>query len=188
MRQINTTKRGASKTQDARFEVADKLLQGYLVAVNTSMTMKTIHMGRGTCAKLMAAGLLLAGLAVAQALPLTAAPPAAAEGRAEVFKDLKVEEFAKLAADKGNAILDVRTSREYAAGHLAGALNLDIHSPDFEKKAGEIGKDKTCLVYCASGVRSVKACKVLGQLGFVKIYNLPGGFGAWSQAGKPVAK
>ena len=174
--------------QAAPFEVASKLLGNYLVAVNTSMTMKTIQMGWGTCATLMATGLLLAGLAGAQPLPQAAATPAAAEGRAEVFKDLKVEEFAKLAADKNNAILDVRTPREYAAGHLAGAVNLDIHSSDFEKKAGEIGKDRTCLVYCASGVRSVKACKVLGQLGFVKIYNLPGGFGAWSQAGKPVAK
>ena len=58
------------------------------------------------------------------------------------FKNLGVDEFAKLAADKQNVILDVRTSGEYKAGHLAGAVNLDVNAPDFKTKVAELDKNK----------------------------------------------
>ena len=48
--------------------------------------------------------------------------PAAATGSAG-FKDLGVAEFAKLAANKQNVILDVRTAKEFQAGHIA-AMNF----------------------------------------------------------------
>jgi rhodanese-related sulfurtransferase/thioredoxin-related protein len=104
------------------------------------------------------------------------------------FKNLGVDEFAQLAVDKANVILDVRTAKEFQAGHLPGAVNLDVNAPDFEAKAASLDKTKTYLVHCASGVRSVKACKKLARLDFPKLYNLPGGFKAWAQAGKPVEK
>jgi len=102
------------------------------------------------------------------------------------FKNLSVNEFARMAADKRNVILDVRTAQEFAAGHLPGAVNLDVNAPDFEAKAAALDKSKTYLVHCASGVRSAKACEKLGRLHFPTLYNLPGGFKAWTQAGKPV--
>jgi len=104
------------------------------------------------------------------------------------FKNLSVEEFARMAADKRNVILDVRTATEFQAGHLPGAVNLDFNAPDFEAKAALLDKTKTYLVHCASGGRSVKACEKLGRLDFPKLYNLLGGFRAWAQAGKPVEK
>jgi rhodanese-related sulfurtransferase len=104
------------------------------------------------------------------------------------FKNLGVDEFAQMAADKRNVILDVRTAREFEAGHLPGAMNLDVNAADFEAKAAALDKSKTYLVHCASGVRSVKACEKLVRLDFAKLYNLPGGFKAWAQAGKPVEK
>lgn len=104
------------------------------------------------------------------------------------FKNLNVAEFAKLAADKQNVILDVRTAKEFEAGHIAGAVNLDFLSPDFQKRAGALEKGKTYLVHCATGVRSARACGKLGQLDFPKLYNLPGGFKAWEKAGQPVEK
>jgi protein disulfide-isomerase len=104
------------------------------------------------------------------------------------YKNLSVDEFARMAADKRNVILDVRTATEFQAGHLPGAVNLDFNSPDFEAKAALLDKSRTYLVHCASGGRSVKACEKLGRLDFPKLYNLPGGFKAWAQAGKPVEK
>ena len=104
------------------------------------------------------------------------------------YKNLSVDEFARMAADKQNVILDVRTATEFKAGHLAGAVNLDLNAPDFEAKAALLDKSKTYLVHCASGGRSVKACEKLRRLDFPKLYNLPGGFRAWAQAGKPVEK
>jgi protein disulfide-isomerase len=104
------------------------------------------------------------------------------------FKNLSIDEFAQMAADKQNVILDVRTAREFSAGHISGAKNLDVTAADFEEKAAALDKHRTYLVHCATGVRSVKACEKLGHLDFPNLYNLPGGFKAWVKAGKPVEK
>ena len=104
------------------------------------------------------------------------------------FKNLSVADFAKMADDKQNVILDVRTAKEFEAGHIAGAVNLDVTAPDFEQKAAALDKSKTYLVHCASGVRSERACKKMTQLDFPRLYNLPGGFKAWVAAGEPVEK
>ena len=114
--------------------------------------------------------------------------PAPAAAGAGGIQNLDVAEFAKMAADKQNVILDVRTAKEFQAGHIAGAINLDVMSPDFEPKAAALDKSKTYLVHCASGVRSAHACEKLGKLNFPKLYNLSGGFRAWVKAGEPVEK
>jgi phage shock protein E len=114
------------------------------------------------------------------------APAATAESAG--FKNLSVAEFAKLAADKQIVILDVRTAKEFEAGHIAGAVNLDVMAPDFEGKSRALDKGKTYLVHCASGGRSARACGKLSLLDFHKLYNLPGGFKAWVKAGQPVEK
>jgi rhodanese-related sulfurtransferase/thioredoxin-related protein len=104
------------------------------------------------------------------------------------YKNLSVEEFARMADDKKNVILDVRTPEEFAAGHIPGAVNLDVSAPDFQEKAALLDRNKIYLVHCASGVRSARACEKLNQLDFPNLYNLPGGFRAWAKAGKPVEK
>ena len=106
----------------------------------------------------------------------------------KTFTNVGVAEFAKLRADKKNVVLDVRTPKEYADGHIAGAVNLDFYAPDFEAKVAKLDKDKTYLVHCAAGVRSAKACDKMGKLNFPKLYNLEGGFKAWEKAGKEVEK
>jgi rhodanese-related sulfurtransferase/thioredoxin-related protein len=111
----------------------------------------------------------------------TGAPTAA-------YKNLSVDEFARMAADKQNVILDVRTPKEFSAGHIPGALNLDYNAPDFQAKAAALDKSKTYLVHCAVGGRSVRACEKLSRLDFPNLYNLPGGFKAWAKAGQPVEK
>ena len=111
----------------------------------------------------------------------TGAPTAA-------YKDLSVDEFARMAADKQNVILDVRTPEEFSTGHIPGAVNLDYNAPDFQAKAAALDKSKTYLVHCAVGGRSVRACEKLSRLDFPNLYNLPGGFKAWAKAGKSVEK
>jgi phage shock protein E len=111
----------------------------------------------------------------------TGAPTAA-------YKNLSVDEFARMAADKQNVILDVRTPGEFSAGHIPGAVNLDYNAPDFQAKAAALDKSKTYLVHCAVGGRSVRACEKMSRLDFPNLYNLPGGFKAWAKAGQPVEK
>ena len=116
--------------------------------------------------------------------PGTGATPAATAA----YKNLSVEEFARMADDKQNVILDVRTPEEFQAGHIPGAVNLDVTAFDFQAKAALLDRSKIYLVHCASGVRSARACENLKQLDFISLFNLPAGFRAWAKAGKPVEK
>ena len=98
------------------------------------------------------------------------------------------EEAAQLVAAKKVAVLDVRTPREYAAGHIAGAELIDYSAPDFEKRLNALDKTKTLLVHCAAGGRSTKSLKLLQKLKFQSVVHLDGGLNAWLKAGKPVVK
>ena len=90
---------------------------------------------------------------------------------------------------KGNTlVLDVRDASEVAAsGKLAGAVNVsrgmlefraDPESPYHDKN---FDKDKSVILYCASGGRSALAGKVLKELGYDKVYNV-GAFKDWTGA------
>ena len=99
-----------------------------------------------------------------------------------------VEEFAKLAEDKKNVVLDVRTAKEFADGHISGAINIDVNSADFAAKVASLDKEKTYLVHCAAGRRSATACEKLVPMGFKSLYDLAPGFREWEKAGKKVEK
>lgn len=89
---------------------------------------------------------------------------------------------------KANSVqlLDVRTPEEYAEGHIAGAVNIDVQSDNFQHLAEkELSKDSTILVYCRSGRRSLDAAQILTHLGY-RVVNLKGGILDWQDSGLPV--
>ena len=63
-------------------------------------------------------------------------------------------------------IIDVRTPAEFASGHLEGALNIDVHSPDFAAQIMELDPSGEYFVYCRSGNRSGQAIAQMTQMGF----------------------
>ena len=73
--------------------------------------------------------------------------------------------------------------------HLKGALLIDVKdSVGFLNKAKEVlPKDKNIMVYCRSGRRSAKAAGMLAAEGYL-VYNLKGGYIAWTGAGKEIEK
>ncbi|MEQ6902927.1 TSUP family transporter [Nocardioides sp. YIM 152588] len=90
------------------------------------------------------------------------------------------------ALDAGAFALDVRTPEEYAAGHLAGAANLDVSGPDFEAGLASLDRDASYVVYCASGNRAGGAVARMLDLGFTDVVN-GGGFVDLAAAGVPTA-
>jgi rhodanese-related sulfurtransferase len=98
-----------------------------------------------------------------------------------------VDEFERLWREK-NPVLDVRTKKEFDAGHIPGAVNLDVNSPEFLQKISALDKKKTYLVHCAAGVRSARACQKMSELGFEHLIDLAPGFREWEKAGKKVEK
>ncbi len=96
---------------------------------------------------------------------------------------------------KGNTlVLDVRDAPELEkTGKVAGSVHhsrgmlefrADPDSPYFDKN---FAKDKTIIVYCASGGRSALAGKVLKDMGYSEVYNL-GAFKDWAENGGPIER
>lgn len=84
-----------------------------------------------------------------------------------------VEEFLSI---PGAMLLDVRSSGEYASGHIPGSKNLPLQSID---KAPSVVENKAVplYVYCQSGARSRQASGVLEAMGY-NVKNI-GGIAAW---------
>ena len=81
-------------------------------------------------------------------------------------------------------VLDVRTLEEFNAGHLSGALNLDVQSGQFETELPKLDKAATYAIYCRSGRRSTIAAEKMANAGFTNIINFnQGGFAELAQAG-----
>jgi rhodanese-related sulfurtransferase len=107
--------------------------------------------------------------------------------------------------------IDVRTEREFAAGHPQGAVNIPVAQPDpargmimnadFVKVVeSNFPKDQKIIVGCQAGPRSSAAAGLLHQAGYQDVSNMVGGFGGmrdqmgnvvapgWSSLGLPVSQ
>ncbi|MGH7826815.1 MAG: rhodanese-like domain-containing protein [Candidatus Binatia bacterium] len=113
--------------------------------------------------------------------------------------------------EPGSVYIDVRTPREFAAGHPEGAVNIPVAFPDpgrgmvmnadFVKVVeGNFPREKKIVVGCQAGPRSNAAAGLLQQAGFKDVSNMAGGFGGmrdplgnvvasgWSSLGLPVSE
>ena len=138
----------------------------------------------------------VAGIALGIAFALTgtacsstpSAPQAAAVAPAFQGQHVSAAEWAAAAAEPGVRIIDVRTPEEYAAGHIAGAVNANVESPDFQGLISALDPAKDYAVYCHSGNRSRVALETMKGLGYEHTLGLDGGIAAWEAAGYPVTK
>jgi rhodanese-related sulfurtransferase len=85
-------------------------------------------------------------------------------------------------------IIDVRSSEEFAAGHLRDAKHIPL--ADLGARIGELDKSKnrTVVMVCQTGARSDKAARQLQAAGFEDVHSLEGGLAAWKAAGLPLTK
>jgi phage shock protein E len=100
--------------------------------------------------------------------------------------DLNPADFQAKAQEAGVILLDVRTAGEFAAGHLEGAINIDVEGMTFEGEIASLDNTKTYAIYCQSGRRSRIAIDTMNKAGFTKLFNLNEGIGSWQAAGLPV--
>jgi rhodanese-related sulfurtransferase len=105
---------------------------------------------------------------------------------AQAQAPLAVAAFETAIGEAGTTVLDVRTPAEYAAGHLPGAVNVDVQSPQFAQAVAELDPSGRYAVYCHSGNRSAVAVAYLVDHGFTHVVELAGGIAAWESAGRPV--
>ena len=84
----------------------------------------------------------------------------------------KVTHWEDLAATDA-LLLDVSEPYEYRRGHIEGAVNIPLAG--LRDRMQELPRDREILVYCAVGMRSYFALRMLTQYGF-KVRTFPGGY------------
>lgn len=72
-------------------------------------------------------------------------------------------------------ILDVRNLEEYKNGHIPNSVNIPVDMLSTKLSTLRSYRNYEIVVYCAVGVRSIRASEILAENGFNKIYNLDGG-------------
>lgn len=96
-----------------------------------------------------------------------------------INKVVSVDEFKKIMESKDIQLIDVRTPEEFSIGKIGDAVNMNIYDDDFKDQLSKLDPKKTTLVYCAKGGRSAEAAEMMKELGFVKVYDLEGGYSSW---------
>jgi rhodanese-related sulfurtransferase len=100
----------------------------------------------------------------------------------------------EMIATGNTLVVDVRDAPEVEkSGKIAGAVNVsrgmlefraDPESPYHDKN---FSRDKTVILYCASGGRSALSGKVLKDMGYSNVYNV-GGFKDWADSGGAIER
>ncbi len=90
-----------------------------------------------------------------------------------VVKQFRTEDVDTLPRDGSVTLLDVRTPREYAGGHIEGFRLIPVD--ELRERLGELEPGKPVYVICQSGLRSYIACRILAGYGF-ETHNFSGGF------------
>ena len=95
-------------------------------------------------------------------------------GLLETAQWSQIDEF----KDRGFQLVDVRTSSEYAAGSIPGAMSMPVD--EIRNRVAEL-TNKDVLVNCQVGQRGHTATMLLKELGFNAV-NLDGGYLTWSNS------
>ena len=70
---------------------------------------------------------------------------------------------------EGAQIIDVRSTGEFASGHIKGSINIPLQV--LGNNLSKIKKDKPVITCCASGMRSASAKNMLLSKGYTSVYN-----------------
>jgi adenylyltransferase/sulfurtransferase len=107
-----------------------------------------------------------------------------AEARKEI-PEVSAQQVNELLKNNGNSpvLLDVRESDEWRQGHLEGALLLPRGFLEIKVESAIPDKNTPIIAYCAGGVRSLLAAKVMREMGYENISSMAGGYAAWKSGG-----
>ena len=88
--------------------------------------------------------------------------------------------------NKGALILDVRSTEEFASGHIVDARHIELDKLADQAETLKKYREKPVVAVCESGVRSAQAAKLLKAAGFKQVVNLKGGLAAWRSDNLPL--
>lgn len=85
-------------------------------------------------------------------------------------------------------VLDVRSAKEYAQGHIKNAINIPHTQVEDHLDKLKTFKDKTIVVHCRSGYRAGKAEDILLANGITNLLHLEGDMLQWQEDKLPLEK
>lgn len=85
-------------------------------------------------------------------------------------------------------LLDVRYDDEFAAGHVPGAIHVELSKLERALAADgrALDRERPVVTYCGSGSRAGIAASLLRRAGFEDVRAIPGSMTAWKNAGYPI--
>ena len=116
---------------------------------------------------------------------VTETPKGSVIATAQLIEAAKLKDL--MASDDELQLVDVRTPEEFAEGHLAGAVNINIEGENFNDEIQKLLRDEPVFLYCRSGGRSARAGKVVAALGY-RAFDLDKGIQGWEAQEFPVEK
>lgn len=108
----------------------------------------------------------------------------AAGGVPATIEPLTPTDLAAMQAQQAVTVLDVRNASERSEGYLANSTFIPLGQ--LPQRLGELPPTGPLVVHCQSGIRSAIAASLLLAQPGRTVYDLPGGFNAWQEAGLPV--
>lgn len=108
-------------------------------------------------------------------------PKIAKQTSAEICAFVRNVSVGEAKSDQDWLFIDVREQEEWDEGHIEGAQLIPL-STLMEGHVPDLPKDKTILLYCRSGKRSLTAAQILNMHGYSDMLNLVGGYLEWSEA------
>jgi molybdopterin/thiamine biosynthesis adenylyltransferase/rhodanese-related sulfurtransferase len=101
--------------------------------------------------------------------------------------EISVEETHELLQKEESVVLlDIREAEEIASGYIKGTLFLPQGRLEREIENLLPDKDVPVVVYCAGGIRSLKAARVMQEKGYKNVFSMAKGIDGWEAAGYEV--
>jgi hydroxyacylglutathione hydrolase len=107
-------------------------------------------------------------------------------GELGTVPQIAARELAERLGKDDLAVLDVRGTTEWEAGHMPGVENIPVGY--LEEHLERIPRDRPLVVHCQGGGRSAIAASLLRSKGFDNVINLTGGYDDWEAAGNPTER
>lgn len=100
------------------------------------------------------------------------------------YEEVTPQQLKEKMAKGDIVLLDVREADEVASCKIPKSIHIPL--AEVSARLKELDPEKEIVVYCAAGVRSARASKILDGAGFKKVKNLKGGIRKWMAAGGTV--
>ena len=97
-----------------------------------------------------------------------------------------IDTLKTLAKEKQALLVDVREPKEYASGHIKGAINIPL--PDLTQNLNQIPKNRPVILYCSTGYRTAMGVMALQMLGYRNVKGFPPSFEGWKAAGEQIER